>query len=267
MNSPETRPVVNRDLLPGGLLAGVAYPARSLRLFTQRPGLLGYIVVPIALNLIAGIGLYLGILLPGWQGIDALVANLPAWAAFLDWVLRIVLAGGLLILTGFLLVQFGVVLGAPWYGQLSERLEQIQLGDVPSSEPMMPGSIVRDLGRAVLYEVKKLMLSLLVGGLLLILGVVLPGIGTTIATIGGIALSALIVCMDFFDAPLERRHWTFRAKLGNIFRTLPASASFGLVCLCLVSIPLLNLLTVPLCVTAGTLFICDRVLAKQPTTH
>ncbi len=266
MTSPETQSVVNRDVLPGGLLAGVAYLVRSLRLFSQRPGLLGYIVVPIGLNVIVGIGLYLSILLPGWQGIDALVANLPAWAGFLDWVLRILLAGGLLIVTGFLMVQFGVILGAPWYGQLAEQLETLQQVELPPSEPLRLGAIGRDLWRAVLYEVKKLLLWLVVASLLLILGVVLPGIGTTIATIGGVALSVLIVCMDFFDAPLERRRWSFRAKLSNVFRTLPASASFGLVCLGLVSIPLLNLLTVPLCMTAGTLFICDRVLAKQTLT-
>ena len=43
---------------------------------------------------------------------------------------------------------------------------------------------------------------------------------------------------------------------------LPATASFGLVSLFLVSIPLLNLLTVPLCVASGTLFFCDRIWPK-----
>ncbi len=252
-----------RNRLPVGLLAGVIYPLRSLSLFMQRPGLLGYILVPILLNLLIGIGLYVSVLLPGWQGIDALIANLPTWAGFLDWVLRILLAVVLFVLTGFLLVQFGVILGAPWYGQLAEHLEQLQLGKTLPGEPMSIGSVLRDVGRAILYEVKKLLLSCLVGAGLLVLGIVLPGIGTTLATIGGVALSVTIVCMDFFDVPLERRRWTFRAKLTNVFRTLPASASFGLVCLGLVSIPLLNLLTVPLCVTAGTLFVCDRVLPRH----
>jgi CysZ protein len=34
----------------------------------------------------------------------------------------------------------------------------------------------------------------------------------------------------------------------------------------LVSIPLLNLLAVPLCVAAGTLFCCDRVLPQLSST-
>jgi CysZ protein len=40
---------------------------------------------------------------------------------------------------------------------------------------------------------------------------------------------------------------------------LPASASFGFVCLALVSVPLINLLAIPVCVAAGTLFFCDRI--------
>ncbi|MCS6814263.1 MAG: EI24 domain-containing protein [Cyanobacteria bacterium] len=247
----------------GGVLAGVTYPLRLLRLFIQQPRLLSYIIVPVVLNILVGVGLYIGILLPGWQGIDRLIANLPTWAAFLDWVLRILLAGGLLLLLGFLLAQFGTLLGAPWYGQLAEQLEQWRLGSLLPAEPFSVRSVIRDVGRAILYEVKKLVVSLGVGGLLLVVGLVIPGVGPAIATIGGITLSALIICMDFFDAPLERRRWTFRAKLGTVFRTMPASISFGLVSLGLVSIPLLNFVTVPLCVAAGTLLVCDRVLACQ----
>ena len=44
-----------------------------------------------------------------------------------------------------------------------------------------------------------------------------------------------------------------------IRRSLPASAGFGLACLGLVSIPFVNLLSIPLCVAAGTLFFCDRI--------
>lgn len=250
------------------MLAGVTYPWRSLRLFIQQPRLLSYVVVPVLLNILVGVGLYIGILLPGWQSIDRLIANLPTWAAFLDWVLRILLAGGLLLLLGFLLAQFGTLFGAPWYGQLAEQLEQWRLGSLLPAEPFSVGSIVRDVSRAILYEIKKLAVSLGAGGLLLVVSIVIPGVGTTIATIGGITMSALIICMDFFDAPLERRRWTFRTKLGAVFRAMPASLSFGLVSLGLVSIPLLNFVTVPLCVAAGTLLVCDRVLAREmPTSN
>jgi CysZ protein len=123
--------------------------------------------------------------------------------------------------------------------------------------------IVRDISRALLFELKKLVLAVGVGLLLLLLSLI-PGVGTLAATVGGIALAALLVCLDFLDAPLERRRLHFREKLGIVFRSLPASASFSLVCLGLVSIPLLNLLTIPLCVASGTLFFCDRIWPNLP---
>lgn len=98
---------------------------------------------------------------------------------------------------------------------------------------------------------------------LLLLGFV-PGLAPLLATFGGLLIPATLVCLDFFDAPLERRRLRFREKVAIVFRALPASASFALLCLLLVSIPLLNLLTIPICVAAGTLFVCDRILPKLP---
>jgi CysZ protein len=256
-----------------GLLAGATYPFRVLGVFRRTPRLWSYVAVPILLNVIVGVALYAGLLFFGWDSVthlmdslahwvDSLIATLPRWLGILDyliigfaWLLRLLLVLCLLLFTGFLLVQFGVLLGAPWYGQLSEQLEELCTGQLHIVEV----GIVRDIGRAILFELKKLVLAAGVGIVLLLLNF-LPGIGTLAATVGGFALATTIVCLDFLDAPSERRRLRFREKLRIVFRSLPASASFGLVCFGLVSVPLLNLLTIPLCVASGTLFFCDRVL-------
>lgn len=257
-----------------GLLAGATYPFRVLAVFRRTPRLWAYMAVPILVNFVVGVVLYAGLLFFAWdslthlitnltQWVDSLIANLPAWLSVLDyliigvgWLFRLLLVVGLLLFTGFLLVQFGVLLGAPWYGQLSEQLEKVRTGQLHVVEV----GIVRDIGRAILFELKKLVLAVGVGLILLLLNFIAPGIGTLLASVGGIVLAATLVCLDFLDAPLERRRLHFREKLRIVYRSLPASASFSLVCLGLVSIPLLNLLTIPLCVASGTLFFCDRVL-------
>jgi CysZ protein len=76
----------------------------------------------------------------------------------------------------------------------------------------------------------------------------------------GIAIASLLVGLDFLDGPLERRRLRFRRKLGLMLRQWPTTGSFSLVCLALVSIPLVNLVLVPLCVIGGTLLVCDRLL-------
>lgn len=256
-----------------GTVAGVLYPLRALKLFWQYPKLWGYITIPILVNSIVAIALYGGLLFFGFEFIadiqtdlttwfDGLLANLPSWLSFLEYgllglafLLRLLLVIISLFLTGFALTQFGVLLGAPWYGKLSEQIEKIRTGSVKIVEV----SIIRDLSRAILYELKKLVLMAIVG---IPLGIVsfFPGLGTTISTVGWFILTATIVGLDFIDSSLERRRFKFRRKLKILFRSLPASGSFAIVCVFLISIPIVNLVTIPLCVASGTLFVCDRVL-------
>ncbi len=94
----------------------------------------------------------------------------------------------------------------------------------------------------------------------------MPGIGPLLQMAANLALGATIACLDFFDGPLERRRWRFRAKLALIRRMLPGSLGFGLLAFALVSIPLVNLLAIPLCVTAGNLLVIERggVIGPDP---
>lgn len=263
---------IKRILGGFGTLDGATYPFKALITFIKNPRLIKYIAIPIMVNIVVAIALYSGLLYFGWQIVDGvqadvtlwlnqIVANLPQWLGFLTYlvsgliiIVHFLLIVVLLIATGFLLTQFGVLLGAPWYGQLSEQLEKLRTGKVELIEL----NIVSDLGRAILYELKKLVLIALVGIPLLLINF-FPGVGTVVSSIGSFTLTTVIVCMDFLDSCLERRRLSFRQKLGIVFKSLPASGSFGLVCLGLISIPLVNLVTIPLCVASGTLFICDRV--------
>jgi CysZ protein len=199
---------------------------------------------------------------PGWLNpvhwqvtLPAWISQLPEWGLlFLSWLVHFVLVVILLLVTGFIVLQFGVLLGSPWYGKLSEELEKLRTGQVKTIEV----SVTTEISRTILYELKKLFLSIGVGLPLLVLKFI-PGLGTAIAPIGGLTLATTIVCLDFLDAAQERRRLSFRRKLGNVLGSFPASGTFGLVCFGLVSIPFVNLLMIPICVAAGTLFFCDQI--------
>jgi CysZ protein len=242
-------------------IAGLAYPFRALGMLTRAPRLWKYVLIPIAVNLVVGATLYAGLLLAGLRAIDAAVVGLPAWAAIFGALLRALLIVGLLIATGFVLVRFGVMLGAPWYAQLSNQIELLRNGRQLLPYESGAQVFVRDLLRAVGFELQKLALVALVGVGLLLLNLI-PAAGQILATLGGIMLGVTVACLDFLDYPLERRLLSFRQKLGLIRRYLPATAGFGLICLGLVSIPFLNLLAIPLCVAAGTLFFCEQMQPK-----
>ena len=256
-----------------GLLTGASYPFRILIFFKQNPSLWSYIIIPLILNLILGIFFYLQLLrweaevfeiltLKGMAWLNQIVLNLPYWLQNLDIIFiflieffKLLLGLILLVLTGFILAQIGFLLGMPWYSKLSEKIESIKLGKITIIEV----DFLTEIKRALLYEFKKIILLVFIG-LPLFLCNFLPGFGTLVATIGGLSLTAILTCLDFWDQPLERRRLRFRDKLGLIAKSFPSSAGFGYMCLFLISIPLLNLVTIPLCVAAGTLFVCDRLL-------
>lgn len=266
---------------PGDLLAGVTYPLEAVLLLLRSPRLLSLVIMPIGVNTVLGVLLYIGVLVPGWQfisqlstglpaGTAAWIAALPPWLSqvlgwvpagvgFLDNILQGILAIALFIILGLLLVQFGAIVGAPWYGNLAEQVERHRMGQLPT-DTMSLGRALRDVGRAIAFQGKKLFLLALVAPLLFIFNV-LP-LGGLVASTGWLVLAIVLVLLDFIDPPLERRRLSFRTKLGIVGRSLPASGTFGFVCLWLVSIPFLNLLTVPLCVVAGTLFCCDYALPQ-----
>ncbi len=258
-----------------GILLGATYPLRALRLFQQQPSLRPYVVIPLVINSLLGIGLYFFGVRWGLQWVDQQMLNLADWAepvwldaaiAFLSPAIRWLLVLLIFIVLGMVLLQFGGILGSPFYGQLSEKIEILRAGKPDAPPSMGWGSIFVEVWRAIAFELKKLVLLLGIGLPLLLFHFV-PGIGSLIATNGWLALAALLVCLDMMDAPFERRRLKFRKKLSLIFRALPASGSFAFVSLILVSIPLMNLLAIPLCVSAGTLFFCDRILYSPPTTH
>ncbi|NJN67750.1 MAG: hypothetical protein HC884_14095 [Chloroflexaceae bacterium] len=244
--------------LPGELLAGAIYPLRAIGVLVRYPGLVSYILLPLLLNLLIGSVLYAGLLTVGLREIDALVDRVPEWAGFFEAVLFGLLAIILLLVIGFVLLRFGMILGAPWYGRLSERLEQIHTGHQPTPAAVTWKTIIHDCWYAIMFEMKKFLLFVGVGLLLLLLNLV-PVAGSLLSTIGWLLLAATIVCLDFFDPPLSRRYVRFRTRLSLILHALPASATFGLTWLSLVSIPFVGLVAIPMGVIAGTLFFLDRI--------
>ncbi len=258
---PAPRPRLQSSVRSGVLLfSGASYPFRAFALFWRSPRLLKYIAMPIALNVALGVVFYWSLLRWLGQNLNEVVAYLPDWLSFLSVVIQVLLVLVLFVVTGFIFLQFGVLLGSPWYGRLSEELERRRLGMLHQPEVGNPllASLV-DLWRAIAYELKKLLLWAMVVMPLFVFHFI-PGIGTAIATFGGLALASLMTCMDFLDPSLERRRLRFRRKLQVIVRHLPATATFGIVCLGLVSIPFFNLFAIPICVAAGTLLFCDRVM-------
>ncbi len=252
--------------------SGFSYPLRALRLLGQNPRLTLYSLFPIGVNILLGAALYAGIFIPAWGSLQGLLADyaawhqawieqLPGWLGFLSffavllaWLLRVLLIGGLFFVLGFLLVQFGTILGAPWYGRLSEKVEETVSGSITGIEV----GFLRDIARALAFEGMKLLLMAGTAVLGLFLQFI-PALGTLLAGFIGLGLAILLVCLDFLDPPLERLRLPFFRKVQTVFRHFPGSAAFGIVSFLIISVPVVNFFTIPLSTAGGTLFYCDRI--------
>lgn len=250
---------------------GIGYPLLAIKFIVNHKQLWQYLIIPILINICVGITTYILLLNPSLNlfdtfsnniiiSVDKIIDRLPEWSniliailLFISQTLKVILVIILLIIVGFIIVQFGSILGSPWYGKLSEKLEILYTGKLEIVEV----NPIQDIWRAILFELKKIILIILFSVPLFLLNFI-PALGNLISLIGGITLTTTIICLDFFDATLERKRLHFRQKLKFVWGKLPTTAGFGLICLTLISIPLLNLIIIPLCVSAGTLLVCDK---------
>jgi len=195
-----------------GLLAGLTYPAKAIIFFWRYPFLWSYIIPPILLNLLIAIAIYSSLFFFAWEPlkssqvnliawVDQIVLDLPYWLNFLSYIfvfflnfLQIMLFVGVFLITGIVIAQFGVLLGAPWYGKLSEQIEKLCTGRVKIVEV----NLIQELERAILYELKKIVLMILA---FLILGIInfVPLLGTTIFTVGWFIITTTIYAVKWLQ--------------------------------------------------------------------
>lgn len=234
----------------------ITYLPRAAHVLATNRFLWPYVTGPLVLNLLVGGALTVVLVGLGWQGVDQLMARMPDWLELVGPVLRFLLAGLVLWGVGLLVGRVGVVLGAPFYAALAERIELMHMK--AEDLPHHGSNALAEIGRALVYELKKLALVLSIGALGLAAHLV-PVAGQIASLVLGGALAVLLVCLDAFDPPLERRRYKFRQKVGVVLRNVPIALGFGIPAAFLAGVPFLNLLAFPLIMAAGTMIYCEKL--------
>ena len=167
-------------------------------------------------------------------------------------VLQVVAA--LLVVAGSV-VLFGVIGGAiagPFSGPLSEKVESIERARLELPQvPIEERAIFTDIGRGLAYALGRLIIFLLVYPIIFLLQFI-PGVGQVLFTILATLYSAFVLSVDYSDPILDRKLDTFRQKLRYILDRKARYLGFGLGCVVLLLLPIVNLVMIPVCVVAGT---------------
>ncbi len=162
------------------------------------------------------------------------------------------LAGGVIVVA-FLL---GGVVAAPFLDRLSRRVEETLTASVIDTARPGVAGFFADAARVILEEVKRLGFFLGVQGLVVIPGALVPG-AQPAAAAAMVALTILFLALDSASYALDRRGLGFGEKLRWSREHFPAVAGYGAAAFLVCSIPLVNLIALPLLVAAGTLLVAE----------
>ncbi|HKJ23537.1 MAG TPA: EI24 domain-containing protein [Myxococcota bacterium] len=177
-----------------------------------------------------------------WKGPARLVLSLFG-------VLLTAAMTGLALVMAFLVAN---VISSPFLDALSRRVEAVVAGHVEdAADPGVFGAI-REGGRAMSEELRRLFFFVLVQGAIFFLGLVVPG-GHLLATPLMVAVTILFLPLDYASYTLDRRRVAFRDKRRWVMGHRLAMVGFGAGAFATLLVPGLNFVALPALVVSGTL--------------
>jgi CysZ protein len=183
--------------------------------------------------------------------IDELVARLPSWLSVVAGALEGLLLLAVLAGAYFVFVAVVSLMCGPFNERLSEELEELVTGSQRKHGSL--GGFLRDLALGVAHAVRRALSYLFAAVALFLIGVLIPGVGTGLALIGGMYVTARFAAYDAYDAVMARRGWSYNAKMEYLARYRARTLGLGGGVALLLVLPVLNLLALPFGAAGATL--------------
>lgn len=238
--------------MQGNLGRGASYLVRGARLLTHR-SLLPFVIVPLLLNVLI-FGSLIGIGFSYMQDLmQAMLARIPDWLSFIQWILWPLVVISVSLLTGYLFTSVALLIASPFNALLAEKAEELITGRPVDSVEGFAAALLA-VPRGLLREVLKLMYYVPMALLALLLSFI-PGVGAA----AWLLLGAWMMSIQFVDYPMDNHQLSFEAvKTAVRSRRLSSLGFGGLVALC-TGIPLVNFFVVPAAVVGATLLWCEEL--------
>ena len=173
---------------------------------------------------------------------DYLIASLPNWLSFLQWILEP------------LLYLLGILVGAWSFGFLAAIIGSPFLGDLALKVDSLPDPQIawyKQIGPALGRELRKLRYHLPRLLLLLLLSII-PVINTLTPFLW-VAFGAWLMAVQFCDYTTENRQQPFEDTLATLQGHKAEALGFGACVTLAMAVPLANFLVAPIAVVGGTL--------------
>lgn len=232
-------------------VAGFLSPFQSASFLRRHPRLIRFILFPFVINVLVFIAAV-------WAGLHffatTVVHYIPqgdAWywavVAYLLWVVAALLT---MVLVFFSFSLLGTLLASPFNDLLSEKTEELLTGR-DSAHPFRWRGFLVGAVHTLADEGKKALVFLAGMGLLLLLNL-LPGLGTLLFGTLSVLWTLVFLVLEYTGYIASRKGMRFVTHRRYLMRRKLAMFGFGCGLLCLLAIPLLQFLTIPLGVVAAT---------------
>lgn len=228
------------------LLRGFSFALSGLQDVSSRP-LRRFVLAPLLINIVLFAGLIWGAagLFSGLM--EDLLGWLPDWMGFLDWLLWPLFFITSLLMMFYLFTVAANLLGSPFNGLLSERVEQ---HFYPGVVQPQSGPLWREVARAPWIEIRKLT-YFLVRAIPLLLLFLVPGLNAA-APLLWLAFCAWILALEYMDYPLSNHGVPLLRQRALLAEHRPLALGFGAAVLLMTLVPVLNFLVMPAAVIGAT---------------
>ena len=223
----------------------------------RRPGLRRYFVVPVLINIavLVGLAVFSWSRFDGW--VDGIMGWFPGWMSALYWLIwtMALIVVLVLVLTAFTLIAN--IIASPFNAVLSIRVEEVLTGRPPVSEvsPMMilPRAVGREIAK-FFYLLPRLLVLLII--------TVIPVVNT-IAPFLWLLFGAWTMAIQYTDYGADNNDVSFGELKQRLGRRRFQSVLFGLPCYLLLTVPIVNLILMPVGVAGGTRFWVEQLRSQS----
>lgn len=241
---------------------GFLYPLKCLSEFKKHPKIILYSIFPLIINSIIYITVFISLYSKIISTSGYYTGASSEDSGFLQETFYIVILISsffiLLIVSYFALIVIGSIITAPFNENISLIIEESSTSLKSAYNP----GIFRDLFLSVKAEIFKLSFYLFFISIFFLIGFI-PVIGTVVSFTLGLLFSFFFNALDFLDYPMTRRYFTLRKKIKVTYSKFMLSMGFGCMSFILMFLPIINVLTKPLCVVSGTALFFQRKYIHQ----
>ena len=247
--------------------SGTGFFMQGLGFLRAQRSLWGLAIVPVLFSVVA-LAVGLGLLISNFGEVRIWVDSLLPVVVVRHWYewiwlgpvkLVLAVASGLILLivaagVSLISVLVASLLAAPFLDRLSWRVEKMAEGSVVESVDSGLRAMSADLGRSLMAELKRIAFFLSLWTPLVVVGFVIPGAQLITGPLV-VLLTLVLLPLQFCGYTLDRRQVSFGQRRKWIQDDAARMLGFGSVAFATCFVPGVNLVMIPVLVTAGTLLV------------